>query len=150
MTKLGESPIALTEDVVKKKPLVVSPTFMEWVADGNVEQITQARSNTLADTLYIVPDNFTLFITSAFVSASCTTGAPSNRSAILTIDGDEEGKAILFASITGGYTSANNAISFPMPFKVNSGQIVRGILNVNTLGRWGFIGFLLPKKISIR
>lgn len=147
---VGESQVILDKNIVPDQPRESFPTFAEWVSDGNAEIVIQSRLSGAADTLYTVPDNFTLFITSAFVTAMCNTGAPSQRSALLIIGNREENGTIISTSIVGGNTSTTATLSFPMPIKINSKEQVRGILNVGLDARWGFQGFLLTKKISIR
>ena len=154
---LGESRVSLDKDVVKEKPLAVSPTFMEWAADGNVEQII-AAGNEGASLIFTVPNNKTLFITSAWVGGMETANVNSHGHIILFIEDPAASGTlpILGASVDhvtgqhGGNT--NNSLSFPMPLRVEQkNKIAITSPNINTPRmRGGFQGFLLDKKISIR
>jgi len=133
--------VPLEEDVLKKGVREFFPTFREWAADGNVEQII--RSRTTEGDLFTVPSNFTLFITSAWLSANVVLGGTfsnmniSNRVAFLGVDCPID----QVSSITA---------DFSMPIKVHEGEVITiGTGGVNTT-RGGFVGFLLPKKISVR
>lgn len=134
------SDVVLTEDVIKKRREFF-PTFREWVADGNADQII--RSRTSEGTLFSVPSNFTLFITSAWLSANVVLGGTfsnmniSNRVSFLGVDCPAD----QVSSTTANYS---------MPIIAHEGEdIIIGTGGVNTT-RGGFAGFLLPKKISVR
>lgn len=146
---VGESDVPLTEDVIKRPLREFSATFMEWAAD-NIEQIIVGKQQTGAGNteLYKVPDNFTLFITNATLNIWCTSGAPSARRGAISFRADTE--FILRIQLLAGNSSENLSQSFPMPLKINSGDIIRvsSFANSNTFGL--IKGFLLPKKISIR
>jgi hypothetical protein len=146
---LGDSPIVLDRDVVKSKPLRVSPTFAEWVADGNAEQIIKTASivNTTS-TLYTVPANFTLFITTSFLSSDNIAGGAGTTAAQLKI-----GSTIILRQLhslpAGDHTSTSQ--DYPMPLRVNPNDTVTLFSDsANLFVSGGFTGFLLPRKISIR
>lgn len=137
----------LDKDVIRRPDREFFATFAEWVADGNAEQIIrQIGTPTSGGTIYSIPKNFTLFITAACISITCTSGAPSQRIASIQLP---DGQSIIQAAIQGGFTAFSNAVSFPMPIRATSGNITTQI-NANAFGNFIIIGFLLPKKISIR
>ncbi len=144
---VGESDVPLTEDVIKRPPSEFSATFMEWASD-NIEQVfKQGTAAGASATLYTVPDNFTLFITSAWVSVSCITGNPADRSGTILFNNSLR---IIDTSIYPGNTVNSNTLSFPMPLKINTKAVIEILSSANSRSRGGFQGFLLPKKISIR
>lgn len=145
---LGDSPVALDKDVIKQAPRQFFPTVKEWAADGNTEQIIVSNASNGNVTLYTVPDGFTLFITSAWVTCQCIAAGPSARRALVSIG--PEGKDIVGASITGQAEANSNALTYSMPLAVTSGISIFGLTTSNSTGRWGFQGFLLPKKVAIR
>lgn len=143
------SDVPLTEDVVKRPPREFSATFSEWAAD-NIEQIIvgKQQSGSGSTDLYIVPDNFTLFVTNATINIECTSGAPASRRGSISMIQDTV--FLLRAILVAGNSSVNLSQSFPMPIKIHSGDKLKvgGFANANTFGM--IKGFLLPKKISIR
>lgn len=147
---LGDSPVPLDQNVVKRKPLIVSPTFMEWVADGNAEQIFIGAARTIAGTSSIItiPNNFTLFITSASLNIVCTgVGAPTLRQGSIQIRGD----TILAAQVFAIGAANRDSNSFPMPLRISSNEAIELVLSANNARVVATIqGFLLPRKISIR
>lgn len=147
---LGDSPVPLDQDVVKRKPLIVSPTFMEWVADGNAEQIfiTGGISSAGRTTAYTTPKNFTLFITNISITIRCSTGAPSSR--IGSVEFNAGDTAILQAVIVGGNTASSNSMSYPMPLRRSSGEVITIAVNAGASVNFVIQGFLLPLKLSIR
>ena len=152
---LGESDVPLTEDVVKKPLREFSATFSEWAAD-NVEQIWITDRVTSGRVLYTVPENFTLFITSGFIAGHST--AVGGTHGDLRLQFGTASKLFIIVACTVDHhttavgTASSMALSFPMPLKINQGEIVEiaitGVSNPFVVA--GFTGFLLPKKISIR
>lgn len=139
--------IPLTEDVIKRPPREFSATLSEWAAD-NIEQIVLNCSINAVDVnIYVVPDNFTLFITNAFISVACTGGA-GRRIARISINGTSND--ILNAQIVASQANAHISMIFPMPIKVTAKNLVNAGMSTGALALVGFAGFLLPKKISIR
>lgn len=143
------SDVPLTEDVVKRKPSIVSPTFMEWVSDGNAEQIIR-RAGVAGATakliIYSVPKNFTFFMTSCFITIMCGSGAPAQRTGRLILPTDV---MLLEAAIVGGNTAESIAQSFTMPIRVVSGDIFL-TSSANSVVQVGIQGFILPLKLAIR
>ncbi len=135
------SDVSLEKDILKKGERVIFPTFAEWAADGNIEQVI--RSRTSEGVIFTVPQNFTLFITNAWISATIPLGGSfsnmniSDQTSFLNLDCDDGNTNTIFAS-------------YSMPVVVHAGDFVQvGTGGVNTT-RAGFVGYLLPKKISIR
>ena len=149
---VGESDVFLDKDIIPDKAREFFPTIAEWVADGNAEQIiASAIANGV---MFTVPDNFTLFITSAFISDHTESTGADNDAQIQVRD---ETRLILATNTPHSHTGGNNhehccvAQTYPMPIKVESGATIefRG-LGAGAHGTAGIQGFLLPKKISIR
>jgi len=144
---VGESEVPLTEDLTPQRPREYWPTVSEWVSDGKAEQIiinNSASGGTYS--MYEVPANFTLFITSASLTQSSTGGAE-----VKMFIGEDSGLRNFLACrlAQAGENAVSN--SFPMPLRVNSGENVR--IRASGAGNTAFgtfQGFLLPKKISIR
>lgn len=147
--------VPLTEDVFEKGDRGFFPTFAEWVADGNAEQIFRSISAVAngIEILFTVPLNHTLFITS--MSMSCMdVGVAAHGFAAMRKRGTE----VEFLSIANDHgniqapTVSQNSNSFPMPLRFNQGEIIE--IRVENFSspqiRANFQGFLLPKKISIR
>ncbi len=84
---IGPEEVPLTEDVIKQPARQLFPTASEWASD-NVEQIIEQTSSFATETkaFYTVPDNHTLFITSAWLSTACSVAAAQRR-AILEATG---------------------------------------------------------------
>jgi len=158
---VGESDVVLDESrVLEPRGRTFFPTFAEWASDGNVEQVLRSREFDTDDFfLYTVPENNTLFITSAFVSGM-EQGNNSTHGGVAIKIIAPVGNKILFhlcavdIDHTNGGHGGNRALSlaFPMPIRANSGERIQldrtGMASGSTTG--GFAGFLLPKKISIR
>lgn len=139
--ELGASPVALTKEKVLQEEKDYVVDFKDWAADGNIEQVILYRSS--EGTLYTVPKNYTLFITSCYLSAHST--AARTFTSINLSD-----RVVIFGLNLIQNTTAEGSISFPMPIRANSGEaILMNTGGVNsTFG--GIHGFLLPSKISIR
>lgn len=158
MTKplvLGESTKPLDKSVIKEPPKPFSATFMEYVADGNAEQIHRMANS--AATLYTVPTNHTLFITSCFVSGLEVGNVNTHGEIQLLIKFASLDNIMLLSThvdhIAGQHGGSSElSLSFPMPVRVEQGsKIVSSLAGFTTpQARFAFLGFLLPKKISIR
>jgi hypothetical protein len=155
---VGESDVVLDERrVLEPRSRQFFPTFTEWVADGNAEQVfVTSRSLASSTTIYTVPDNYSLFVTSCWISATEEDNVSIHAFASI---GKIEGATVTdflgvnVDHITGQHGGATaGSQSFPMPLKIQSGErmwiTLDNFSNGNVSG--GFQGFLLPKKISIR
>lgn len=143
----------LEEDVIKKSREFF-PTFMEWVADGNAEQILDAGSRLVigAGVIYRVPANKTFFLTNAHLSSDVVAGGAGSSEVNLYFRNTKvQNKLISHHHDMVRPDHATSSINFPMPLKLDAGEEViivndhaafRSIANIQ--------GFLLPKKISIR
>jgi len=149
---VGESDIPLTKNVIREPDRAFSATFMEWVADGNAEQII--KRGTSAGVFYTVPENFTLFITSAFVSGHKTNAGGAGHFVNLSIENLSGANPSVIMSLDLGnvaqVTWGSVSNSFPMPLRAEAGKLITITFIPNVEGTAGFQGFLLPKKISIR
>jgi len=149
------SDVPLEEDIlIEKKPF--SPTFQEWAADGNVEQVIifNNKVNATEETIHTVGAAETLFITSMQMSLSYL-GDPGGERALIKINSGASGREILVLQANDGvgvsdFGNANTSITFNMPLKVSSGSLIRHDNPTNGQSTIIIIGFVLPHKISIR
>lgn len=153
--------VPLTEDILKK-PREFVRTWLEWIADGNAEQvgksgnITRGATGVQTLTIYTVPDNFTLFITSVWMGMDNTAIGSGTASGSLRLLGPFIN--LMSDNLNLGHAhGSHSSNSFTMPFKVESkGKVAINIEMVSTgaptsvTTHGGFLGFLLPKKISFR
>lgn len=118
-----------------------SPSWCEY-ASSKFNQIFKTDvaiddNNTI---LYVVPTNFVLFITSAYVTL--TTGVNAGGCAIDLLS--QSGVDILATRANANSQSSNSQI-FPTPFRVASGDsVVLDSFTVGCSSRAGFQGFLVP------
>lgn len=150
--------IAITKDIIRPEPKDFTPTFSEWIADNGIQIIESKRGGT-PSVIYRIPENHTLFITSAFIAVIDQIDQSAHGHAQIQIENIAAGlfKTILSAAIdhhtTASPTVGNNSISFISPLKVEApfriATNATGISNSATV-EGGITGFLLPKKISIR
>jgi len=139
--------VPLTEDVIKRKE-DFSQTWMEWAAQDNTPaqffNLTQLSALGSAN-LRVVGANETLYITSAWISAS-TQGAKGH--CFIEVDGTT--LQLLHINPTTSVPQSL-ALSYPMPLKVQSGQTLR--LTCTGAGATphadaGVMGFIIPKRIN--
>lgn len=145
----------LEEDILKVKARQFFPTFAEWIADGNAEQIVRAAfSNDSTDKIiFAIPKNKTFFMTGCSLSTKNSdlgdqaTGAqirygnvaPFTTFTLLTAETEAPGSGVA------------NSINFSMPIKIEGGNTILLLSSGADSRQHGIIyGFLLDKKISIR
>jgi len=146
--ELGASDVPLIDSIQPEVPRTFFPSLMEWASD-NFEQITISDNTNGTLTIFTVPDNFTLFITSYYVQGHLTAAAADVFSLFIH-DAVATSRLIRIRLITNGSTDSI-ALSPSMPLKAQSGQnIILQSSSGNGFCSGGFTGFLLPKKISIR
>jgi hypothetical protein len=100
--------------------------------------------------LYTVPESHTFYIISASISAV-------NRSAALTYYPTIYTETINDHSILGvmldkgvagqNFPRGDIAVSFPIPFRMRSGEVIRTIMNANISVIATITGFLVPNNI---
>lgn len=142
---LGEDAKAIVP-VREFRPEPFSRTKSEWAADGNRQQIIRNVSVSTTATLFTVPIGQTLFITSAYVSLLDPATLDSGNSVGLEIGTQRNKLLVCTASSTINTTGnsgnvGNIANNFPMPIRVEQGDIVRvvgGGLSIEA----GFQGYL--------
>ena len=153
-----EIPPQVLEEPVRK----FFPTFLEWVADGNAEQvggsgnISRGATGAQSLTIFTVPENFTLFITSVWLGSD--NAAPGAGTATILFQVSSPLLVLLTDNLNLSFASGSHASnSLTMPIKVSSGASVNIQLEMISSGapttviaHGGFTGFILPKKISIR
>lgn len=122
----------LSEDILKKKQDFIK-TWVEFAAD-NFEQINKEINSASSTDIFIVPENRTFFMTSASISTDT-----DDSEITASVFGEE---ALLHSKI------GNVSQDFTMPFKFNSGVVIRavkaGVASANFIVR----GFLIDKRIS--
>ena len=159
MVELGKSKLPLEEDLIKK-PIEFVKSWVEWAATNALQKIISGESTLTqgAITLYTVPDNRTLYITSAFFTLAVLNGNTGFGNSIglqITTGGGNVAILNVAASTTSAAEDvslvSNNSVSYPMPLEVNSGSVVR-ILKVQGNNKQhasaGFQGFEIDKRIS--
>lgn len=127
------------------KPPVYMPTYYEWLSVKG-EQVNIVKST--AGTMFTVPLNSTLFITSAHLTAMETANASTHGIVGIAV----EEKFIITVGvdhITGQHGGAGNQIiNFSIPLKVMAGTVIElSELGITTpLMRSGFTGFLVKNQ----
>lgn len=149
MVELGESFIPLEKDILKKKVEFVK-TWIEWSSE-NREQVQgwNFAQNINTSTIYTVPDNFTLFITHLALNLHTVTSTAMGD-VWITIKQNSNTNRVLMLSRgnVGSNTHDSTAVSFTMPLKVESGELVQISSNVaGMVGNGIMSGWIEPKKI---
>jgi len=148
MVELGTSKVPLEEDIFKKVRTFF-PIFSEWASD-NFERIIRNSTGSGTNTLFTVPANKTLFITAVHVFIANDT-APNARGIISigATSGSGVGETLLNITTTAASGSEGGAYAFNYLIKVESGEIVQAKEISSNSSSIGFIGFMIPKKISV-
>lgn len=125
------------------------PLFSEWAAD-NFQRIVRNTTAAGTNTLYQVPENRTLFITAVHIYIA-NDAAPNARGIISigSTDGSGQGETLLNITTTAASGSEGGAYSFNHLVKVEAGEIVQAKEISSNSSSIGFIGFEVPKKISV-
>jgi len=130
------SDVPLTEDILKKKVEFVK-SWLEWASENRRQILVDAASANGSTSLFVVPENETLFITSAWVANT------ASDETSLRVRGNNP-VLILLRCFTG-----SNSISYPMPIKIESGtEIFSLTTGAANAGSAGFQGFVIPKLIT--
>ena len=109
------------------------PTLYEWLSSKGKQIFLQSGSNVNGFyTLFTVPENKILYITSAFINA---VGADSTTNYI-RIKGSSYGEKVIAQAIAG-----NSSVSFSIPLKILSGVVIEFNVNGGHTSA-GFAGFL--------
>ena len=141
-----EGTVPLTEDILKKD-LRFSPTWAEWSADYNNEQVVRSVSRTSGgtSTFFTVPDKQTLFITSAWISGI---GSSAGTIVNFRLHGSAFSSQFLrvFSNDING-TSISQQYANPLRFE--AGQVVEFTISIGQgVAGAGFAGFLVSKRLS--
>jgi len=146
MVELGKSKVPLEEDIIKKGPVEFVKTWLEWSSD-KWELISRETSRTTGGTttFFTVPENKTLYITSAWISGQGTSVGTVVNFRLNT----STSVGTLLRIFTNQLASQGYAIPYPLPVKLESGQTVSFSISIGqgTAGA-GFHGFLIDKRIS--
>jgi len=142
---IGFSDVPLTKSVLAERREFIK-TWAEWQAD-HAELIVIDRASTSggAATIFTVPVNNTLYITGAYVGGKVelvVAGSVGIHIRVVSLP-----RVIINAQFAGNSldNSGNNALSYPMPIKVEAEQVVIISSSTQVSGEGGFIGFLVKK-----
>lgn len=136
------SDVPLEEDILKK-PVEFVNSWVEWSAQNREQILRQNAATSGTATIFTVPAENTLWITSIQLSGT-KTGITGTFSTL-----EIENRTTL-ASLTFVNAGDNNSttISFPMPIKVEGGEriVVQG--QTNCFARGIITGWIEPKRIN--
>ena len=154
MVFTGED-VPLEEDVLKEPKRVFFPTFLEWISDGNAEQILDnaQQSGSGSTTIFTTPENFTFFLTSVHLSSDAAGGGGAGSALCSVFFGANISikRLLSHRHVLASPDHVTSSLAFTMPMKLNSGESIiidndsatfQSVANIT--------GFLLPKKISVR
>jgi len=124
-----------------------SQTWLEFAAQKYQQILERASSTSAAVTIYSVPANSTLFITSANLAWAADTSGTFASGIIKIVSGSSSAQIILDChGLSGsGFLSLSVSGSYPMPLKVSSGttiELTGG--SVGSASRGSIQGFLVP------
>ena len=143
------SDVPLEQDILKKKIEFIQ-SWTEFAAQNFDQVIRSAQRGTAGNqVLFAVPENNTLFITSAWCSMIAhTIGGGTSTGGILIPNGVFL-VGVVLTGTSAGLNSNSNSLNLTMPVKIESGGLVQ-INNPDTFKRTaaGFTGFLVPKRIT--
>ena len=144
----GEDKV-LEENLIKKDRKFF-PSLMEWVADGNAEQIIRHRTS--GGIIFTVPAKTTLFLTTLFIDSEDNSGATSSASNIVILMPDDSVRFTLgsIVSSAAGIPFKVLSLTFPMPIKIDQLERIQATGTIPAAFSCGFTGFLLPKRIGER
>jgi len=144
MVVLGESSVALEEDILKAK--------VEFVRD---EKEFSSRSREFffksdesggTRTLIDVGANRVFFLTSCWISA--TNGAATSEQGFITTEQADVDHVLLGVAAEAG-SSQSNSLSFTMPIRIDSGQLITLESTTASMRVFGGItGWIEDKRIS--
>jgi len=153
--------VPLLKSVVEERRAFL-PTESEWNARNSDEIIIRDAefTNTTGVTLFGVPQNTTLFITSAWCTSiiDAEAGDEPRVSIIVSeyVGSASQGKIIGCASLSKGIGDVSNAnsvaMNYSMPIKVNAGstvELVKSTGSITSLAMGGFSGWLEKKKVKV-
>ena len=152
---IGESKVPLDKNIIPDRPREFFPTFLEWISDGNAEQILDnaQQSGTGETTIFTTPENFTFFLTSVHLSSDAA-GGGGVSSALATIffgSSNSIKRLLSHRHVLASPDHVTSSLAFTMPMKLNAGESIiinNGHSTFQSVAN--ITGFLLPKKISIR
>jgi hypothetical protein len=132
---------------IPSKEVTQAPNYIrdlkEFSAD-NFEQVITEKAGTGWNTIYTVPDGYTLYLTSLYASFM---GVTNDYLLVGIFPGGNYPRAILlklYLPANGGATS--ESLSFDMPLKVYNKEKIM-FYNSSIVGSVGFTGFLMKKAI---
>ena len=142
------SDVPLTKNLQVDKP-PFNQTYYEWLATRGT-QLTRHTSAPVSgglETIYTVPEDVTLFITSAFLCAAGDTAAPGIAEGnMIHTSGDIEQSFL--SVIIHTHDGNSNSNSYPIPLRFESGTVIIVDSTENTLELvGGFTGFTVQKKL---
>lgn len=141
--------VVLKDDVIKRdRPFF--PTMLEWVADGNAEQVVGHTDG--GGAFFVVPAKSTFFMTSMFIQSEDSSPAAGGDVEMVVVMPDDSERFILGGICTTATGQKANVLaqSFPMPIKINDKERIAIIGVVPDGFSAGFTGFILPKRLGQR
>lgn len=143
----GSNTTFLPVDIIKTENTEFYPTHSEWAAINRPQIFVSTGASVTAttETLYTVPDNQTLFISSLW--ANIADDASAARGDVVIKTNIAQAKLILLSKIAQNSTNAIS-ISYPMPIRVEGGDEVQMEVSANCKGDGGFVGWIEDKRIT--
>lgn len=141
------SDVPLTEDILGEKPKFIF-NFYEWLSTQG-KQIFE-RESALADeanTIYTVPDNKTLFLTSFTLSCFENHSIVGTAKALIYIDDQNRPIGAVGLDSTGGIETNSVSNSFPFPIKIEEKSKIIVLAEAEIGAEAVITGFLVDKKI---
>lgn len=115
---LGAGDVPLTDNIKKESPREFFPTKSEWSAHKRRQQII--KTSTVAGTIYTVPANYDLYITSMWASVNHTLVGYAGLSSSSVGSGTI---ALIRANCAANNSSALS-INFSMPMRIPEGGTI--------------------------
>ena len=145
MVFTGEE-IPLRENILKKEVEFVK-SWVEWSSENRTQVINKAQG-TGTTIMFTVPTKHTLFITSAWISGTGDNIGSVIRVADITLFSTN--RSILGIILQDGAADSptSNNSSYNMPLKVEEGEQIFLVATGTVNASGGFVGFLVPKKIT--
>lgn len=112
------------------------PSYIDWLW-GNSQHIIESFTTT--GVIYTVPDDFTFFLTSIYVTTG-KTGVTVSAGAFTSLNGQ---KNIISVK---GWENASASLSFPNPLKFNSGVVFETYKDAGAVIGAGISGFLVKNS----
>ena len=136
--------VPLRENILKKDIEFVK-NWLEWSAENRTQIIRSGNADTV---IFTVPQKTTLWITNVYLFLIHTTANTVSQGIGLQTSSTFIIRGLNGLGLGGTENTVDFSLSFRMPLKVEEGDII--FTNPYPEGKMsaGFMGFLVPKKIS--